>query len=251
MEDKRFVCRYPQYSFCGNRHCPLAKYCIRFPVLNLNFAKFRDIIFKGNQIRKTEREVNEHQNKYNLYNCMFGDLKNKRRIYNKKYYEQNRERILREKRKDSSKVSVLQNCEYDCFSCPYDDCIIPEYSDRKEYMDLYYKKNHEKLLEQKSLYRSLHRKQLTNSEKLRNYRSKGYDIISCTYLHTTDIKTKSLENTKGCITEVKINGKDYFSFISDDRQASFRVKISRKTNQDRIVKYETNDSNEYIFNLHI
>ncbi len=61
MVDKRFVCKYPQYSFCGAFDCRLSQYCSLFPIYYLKSYE------KGyhNPIKKTPEERKQHNQ--NLY----------------------------------------------------------------------------------------------------------------------------------------------------------------------------------------
>lgn len=73
MIDKRFVCKYPQYSFCGALSCPLSKYCSLYPLYHLRSCE------RGyrNPIKKTPEERKHHEQKYKLYNILFSDYKEK------------------------------------------------------------------------------------------------------------------------------------------------------------------------------
>lgn len=255
MKDRRFICNYPQGKFCGNNNCALADYCSSFPKMNISFksqmkyGKYN----KVNGICKTEAEKKEHQKLYQLYNNLFGNLKNKRIAYNRKYYQDNRERILRDKKKPVSySLLCVQQCEYSCYNCPYDDCIIPIPKTRKEYMNLYYSAFHDKLLKQKSVYRLEHRAYLNNLEKIRNYKKKGYIMNECILKETNNPEYEKFEGIHGLLTIIKINGNDYISFISIDREFSFRAKIDKRLNDlsNPICKeayYSDYDGYEYTF----
>lgn len=242
MIDKRFVCTYPQKTYCGNINCRLSKHCSKFKTLSHSLSS--DMHRKGNKVIKTEEEKKKHARQYVLYNLLFGDLGDKKRKYQKQYYRENRERILRKKRKEpSDNVSIVLECEYSCLDCPYEDCTMPEYNTRKEYMDLYYAKFHDRLLKQKAEYRENHREYLSNSEKLRNYQNKGYFIRNCIY-----------KEVQGFACIITINKNRYISFISTDRLFSFRAKIKEMTgnmedvscNMLKVIDYE---NKTYLFNL--
>lgn len=255
MNDKRFVCRYPQGVFCGNKNCTLSKYCSAFPKMNIRFqtqmkyGKYN----KVNSISKTEKEKKEHQKLYQFYNILFGDLKEKRILYNHKYYQNNREQILTKKRKTASdRLLCIQQCKYKCESCPYDDCIIPVPQTRKEYMDLYYFVFHDELLKKKASYRLTHRTYLANSEKIRNYKKKGYIMNECILKETNNPVYEKFEGIEGLLTIIKVNGNDYFSFVSINKGLSFRARIDKRLNDlsNPICKeayYSDYDGYEYTF----
>ncbi len=233
MTDTRFICQYPQGKFCGNKGCSLAGYCSEFPLaasyffIQMKHGKHNKI----NSIGKTESEKKEHQKLYELYNILFGDLRYKKNTYSRKYYQENRDQILRAKKKAVSyHLLCVQQCEYSCESCPYDDCIIPISETRKEYMDLYYHIYHDKILKQKAVYRAKNRTYLSNSEKIRNYKKRGYIMSECILKETTNPDYERFEGTHGTLSVIPINGKDYISFISLDREFSFRAKIDKKLN---------------------
>lgn len=63
MIDNRFVCKYPQYKFCGKTSCPLAKYCNKFPKISKRLISqdLRD--HKKNAVKKQKkREKNMQEN---------------------------------------------------------------------------------------------------------------------------------------------------------------------------------------------
>lgn len=124
MTDKRFICRYPQGVFCGNKNCSLAVYCCDFPLISRSFSMQMKYgkHNKINDICKTEQEKKLHQKLYHFYNILFGDLRDKKIAYNRKYYRDNREHILRGKKKPiSHHLLCIQQCKYNCENCPYDD----------------------------------------------------------------------------------------------------------------------------------
>lgn len=255
MNDKRFICQYPQGVFCGNKNCTLANYCSAFPKMNIRFqtqmkyGKYN----KVNSVSKTEKEKKEHQKLYQFYNILFGDLRNKRIAYNRKYYQSNREYILRKKKKTvSHHLLCIQQCRYSCENCPYADCIIPIPETRKEYMDLYYSIFHDKLLKQKAAYRSEHRTYLSNSEKIRNYKKKGYIMNKCILKETNNPDYEKFEGIQGLLTIIKVNGNNYFSFVSINKELSFRARIDKRLNDlsNPICKeayYSDYDGYEYTF----
>lgn len=255
MKDRRFICNYPQGKFCGNKNCALADYCSSFPKMNISFqtqmkyGKYN----RNNSIQKTDTEKKEHQKLYQIYNMLFGDLKEKRIQYSHKYYQNNRKQILAKKKKTASdRLLCVQQCKYNCESCPYDDCIIPVPQTRKEYMDLYYFVFHDELLKKKASYRLAHRTYLANSEKIRNYKKKGYIMNECILKETNNPKYEKFEGIHGVLTIIKINGNDYISFVSIDREFSFRAKIDKRLNDlsNPICKeayYSDYDGYEYTF----
>lgn len=255
MTDKRFICRYPQGVFCGNKNCSLAVYCSGFPLISRSFSmqmkygKYNKI----NSICKTEQEKKSHQKLYHFYNILFGDLRDKKIAYSRKYYQDNREHILRGKKKPvSHHLLCIQQCKYNCENCPYDDCVIPIPETRKEYMDLYYSVFYDELMKQKAVYRSEHRVYLANSEKLRNYKKKGYFMNDCILKETNNPDYEKYEGTYGVLTIIKINKNDYISFVSTDREFSFRAKINKRLNDlsNPICKeayYSDDDGYEYTF----
>lgn len=230
MIDNRFVCKTPENKYCGNPRCPLSHLCKAKPLIASSFRY--DLKVKGSQIQKTEEEKRKHQKLYRMYNRLFGDLRDKNIIYSRMYYRKNREKILKSLRKPfKEQKSIVTECSCDCFDCPYEDCVMEGYGDRKEYMKLYYVKFHDRLLKQKAQYRKEHRTYLSNSEKLRNYRNKGYKL------------TKGVFNgKKGVFTILLINQKPYVSFISDDRLFSIRRKINHiKEDKNQVVVVSGND----------
>jgi len=228
MIDNRFVCLYPQYKYCGKKSCPLSKYCSSFP--KIKNRKITDDLrtIKKSPIIKSEEEKKEHIRLYNFYNTIFGDLKQRNIIRNRRWYKKHRKEILARKRKPTSyKLPIVYTCEYECEECPYPDCTLKLYENKKEYMELYYDKFHDKINKQKAEYRENNRAYLSNSEKLRNYRQKRHRMENC-YLLKTDTKDSSYApfiGTMGTLCFLPINCKPYFSYITADRQKSFRGKI--------------------------
>lgn len=253
MKDIRYVCQTPQGKYCGNSSCPLAYKCSIFSVFRIPFRYQHTKKNKRNGISKTETEKTAHQKAYVFYNMIFGDLKTKKIIYNKKYYLQHKEQILRSKKRTVDyHLTAVQKCEYDCFHCPYDDCKIPIPKTRKEYMDLYYQINHKKLLKQKNEYRENHREYLRNSEKIRNYIKKGYIMSQCILISTNHPNYEKYIGTQGTLSIIPINKKDYVRFISLDCQYSFRFKIDKRLNDLNNplcteVYYSDFDGYEYTF----
>lgn len=162
MVDKRFVCKYPQYSFCGDLHCRLSKYCSLYPRY---YPKSYERGYR-NPIKKTPDERKQHEQNYRLYNILFSNYKEKNRMMCKRWYEYNRKR---EKTYSITKKCFSEMCTLDCFNCEYEDCII----DDKNYHQMYYQYNHEYLLEQKAEYRVTHRQEL--SEKSKKYYYENID----------------------------------------------------------------------------
>lgn len=169
MDDKRYICEYPQYTYCGKEQCSLAHKCRKFPMYN-HSLKY-DLCNKlKNKVSKTYNEKLSHAKQYQFYNCLWGKAKEYRKEYNKRYYQLHREEILAKKRKSySDRILKVQRCKYECERCPYPDCTLPDIETRKQYMDLYYRVFHEELLQKKAEYRQSNRRYLANKEKLRNY----------------------------------------------------------------------------------
>lgn len=88
MVDKRFVCKYPQYSFCGDLHCRLSKYCSLYPRY---YPKSYERGYH-NPIKKTPDERKQHEQNYKLYNMLFSNYKEKNRMMCKRWYEYNRKK---------------------------------------------------------------------------------------------------------------------------------------------------------------
>ena len=88
MVDKRFVCKYPQYSFCGAFDCRLSKYCSLYPLY------YRKSYERGycNPIKKTPEERKRHEQNYILYNTLFSNYKEKKKMIYKRWYENNRKK---------------------------------------------------------------------------------------------------------------------------------------------------------------
>lgn len=91
-------------------------------------------------------EIRQHQKLYDFYNCLWGDLKEKRSEYCKKNHKRRMEyqRQYRAKKnppKEFSSVLYDGICDLNCEACLYDDCILPTWESKKEYDALYYQKN--------------------------------------------------------------------------------------------------------------
>lgn len=228
------VCLFPQYKCCGKTTCQLYPICSALPYLS--DPGYDNRFLRINVQDKSFEETAEHQRKYAFYNRLFGDNTKRlryQREYYREYYAEHREEILAKKRKPTSHhLSVVQQgyCNQDCVNCSYEDCILPEYEDRTEYMKLYYSRFHTELLKQKARYRADHRQYLRNSEKIRNYRKKGY-LMSYGILAQTDHPSfQKMINTEGDVTVFPIGKEKYLSFITKDRNDSFRFKISSYLN---------------------
>lgn len=143
MVNKKFVCKYPQYSFCGDFHCRLSKYC------SLYQRYYPKSYERGyhNPINKTPEERKQHNQNYILYNTLFSNYKEKKKMIQKRWYENNRKK---EKNNCIIKKCFSVMCNLDCFNCEYEDCIVND----EDYHKMYYKYNHDKLLEKKAQYRA-------------------------------------------------------------------------------------------------
>lgn len=197
MVDKRFVCKYPQYSFCGDLHCRLSKYCSLYPRY---YPKSYERGYR-NPIKKTPDERKHHEQNYRLYNILFSNYKEKNRMMCKRWYEYNRKR---EKNYSITKKCFSEMCTLDCFNCEYEDCII----DDKNYHQMYYQYNHEYLLEQKAEYRAAHRQEL--SEKSKKYYYENIDACKARNKKYRETHKKEL--------------KDYFHY----RSQLYSYKMSRR-----------------------
>ncbi len=232
MKDIRFVCQYPQGKYCGNYTCRLSEKCSVFPIIKKSF-RIQMKYGKRNKINcisKSDSEKKQHAQLYEFYNRLFGNLRDKKIQYSKKYYQKNREKILRNKKRQSQyQLSIVQKqfCNGDCYNCLYEDCIIPIWNNNTEYHKLYYEVFKEKLNKQKAEYQKEHRAYLSNSEKLRNYKKKGYIMSQCILKETTHPDYEKYEGTCGVLTTIQINGNDYISFISIDKEFSLRAKIEK------------------------
>lgn len=162
MVDKRFVCKYPQYSFCGAFDCQLSKYCSLYPIYYLKSYE------RGyhNPIKKTPEERKQHNQNYILYNTLFSNYKEKNKVIQRRWYENNRKK---ENNNCIIKKCFSVMCNLDCFNCEYEDCIIND----EDYHKMYYQYNHDKLLKQKASYRTAHRQEL--SEKSKKYYYENID----------------------------------------------------------------------------
>lgn len=254
MEDKRYVCCYPQGKYCGNPNCRLAKYCSVFPKCQVT----QEWLFQNklkNRVRKTYAEEKEHERNYIFYNGLFGDLLEKRRIYAKKYYWENRDQILAAKRKEVTyQLPIVMQCEHECERCPYEDCRLPEYENKKEYYKLYYQKYQEKYREYRKKYYAEHqeackeydkkyyaehqeacreynkkyyaehKEERRNKRKIRNYNKRGYQIRQVVLNAMECLEYPEFAGKEGFLTVIKINGNDYLSFITSDYKHSFRQK---------------------------
>lgn len=78
----------------------------------------------------------------------------------KRWYENNRKK---EKNNCIIKKCFSVMCNLDCFNCEYEDCIVND----EDYHKMYYKYNHDKLLEKKAQYRA-------NNRELLNEKAKQY-----------------------------------------------------------------------------
>lgn len=135
----------------------------------------------------TSKEKTQHSKLYDFYNYLFGD----RREYMKEYYQTNREYILSKKRKDdhSQKVYAVQTgyCNLNCENCKFDDCILPEYSNKTEYFRLYKKNHKEQIKQYNQKYYNNHKEEIRRKqiihrakpeiiEKRREYNKKYYEL---------------------------------------------------------------------------
>lgn len=131
MVDKRFVCKYPQYSFCGAFDCRLSKYCSLYPIYYLKSYE------RGyhNPIKKTPEERKQHNQNYILYNTLFSNYKEKNKMIQRRWYENNRKK---EKNNCIIKKCFSVICNLDCFNCEYEDCIINDEDYHKKELKDYF-----------------------------------------------------------------------------------------------------------------
>lgn len=157
MVNKKFVCKYPQYSFCGDFHCRLSKYC------SLYQRYYPKSYERGhhNPIKKTYEEKRQHEYNYRLYNTLFSDYKERHKEYCKEWNDNHKKppAICFQRR---TSIVYSQICNQDCFNCMFEDCVF-----EANYQKLYYKYNHDKLLEKKAQYRA-------NNRELLNEKAKQY-----------------------------------------------------------------------------
>lgn len=162
------ICTYKQYECCGNSACALFNTCSVMPITSKSGIKRYGLKKCLSVPKRSEKEKETHKKLYYFYNRFFGDAVEKRCAYNKKYYREHREEILRKKRREPLyKLLCVQKgyCDENCFQCKFDDCIIPEIKNKKQYNKLYYQMNHDKLIEQKAAYREAHRAELNQKSK--------------------------------------------------------------------------------------
>ena len=81
---------------------------------------------------------------------------------------------------------------------------------------------------QKDEYRAAHRHYLANSEKLRNYKKKGYELVNCTLQHTDNEALQHLVGKDGVFCILKLGSNEHLSFVTADREASFRIKLEKQ-----------------------
>lgn len=202
MIDNRFVCKYSQYSFCGNFTCRLSKYCMQYPII---YKQNSENYYK-NPIKKTAVEKKQHQYLYRVYNCLFGNLKEKNKERCKDYYYSHK--LIT----DIPTIKPLQiysiYCNQDCFNCIHKDCILKIPSDRSEYNKMYREANKEKLAQQKAKYRAEHREEL-------NRKAKEY------YQNN---KTACLQRNSQYRSSHKDELKQYFK----ERNKQYKYKISKR-----------------------
>lgn len=167
------ICIYPQGYCCGNTSCRLYDKCSVLP--------------KGKQIDKrkflltrieplTTEEYKLHIKKYKYYNYIFGDYKMKQNAYRKANWE--RYLFLQRERRHKLHppkifTSVLYKniCNLDCEKCPYEDCRLPVWENKKEYDALYYLANRDKRLETSQKYYLSHKEECLKQQK--EYRNKN------------------------------------------------------------------------------
>lgn len=156
MSIERPVCIYPQYYCCpGNKNCRLYHICSQLPKKNKKpFVPDVPTTLKAYRVIRPvpldKAEWRKRHYQYSFYNRLWGDLKKYERDYFEKNHEYKMEyqRQYREK-KNPNKYnydSVLYEglCDKDCENCKYEDCILPIWSNTKEYQALYRQKNRDK-----------------------------------------------------------------------------------------------------------
>lgn len=243
------ICTFPQYHYCGNSNCKLADKCSDLPYLQNNTLCKQHL--KVNIKNKSYTEIKRHQALYQFYNRFFGDLREKQKIYHKLNYHK---RIPKRNEPDRRRLTkLLQNfCDGNCESCKYDDCILPEYENHSEYYKLYSLVNRDRLYQNKSEYRKAHKESLSNKEIIRQYKKKGIIMCKCFLSETDNPKFISLLNMHGSISVFPINGNNYVRFISEDKNHSFRFKISTYLNDlsypgCTTAFYKDTDGYSYVF----
>lgn len=145
----------------------------------------------------------------------------------------------------SHKLPIVYSCEYSCESCPYPDCTLTLYENKKEYQELYRNKFHKQILGQKAEYRAKNRNYLKNSEKLRNYKNKGHrleDVVFVKAMPSEKYTEYDMIGTHGILCFFLINKKPYFTYITTDMWKSFRKKITEileDSDKRIVIKTET------------
>ena len=94
-------------------------------------------------------------------------------------------------------TSVLYKniCNLDCEKCPYEDCKLPVWTNRKEYDALYYWANRDKKLKASRQYYLSHKEECLKQQK--EYRNKNRERIKLyRELHKDEINAKRRERYK-------------------------------------------------------
>lgn len=200
MIDNRFVCQISIYHFCGDYSCRLSKYCRAYP---LEHRKKH-----YNPVKKTRLEAEEHSKNYVKYNLLFGDLKQKQRLYNSFYYQSHKTTPLP---LVVTRDLYYLHCNQDCFNCSFTDCTLPIPYFQKNYYKLWYRRNRQSQLDKKAQYRDLHREEL--NEKAKEYYSQNRDTILA--------KQKQYREAH----------KEYFKKYFQNRGRLYSYKFSRRKNK--------------------
>ena len=198
MSSVRPVCIYPQYYCCSShKDCRLYHICSQLPKKSIPAIKYYRKAYRViRPVPLDKAEKRKRQWQYTYYNRLWGDLKKKECDYFQKNreYKLEYQRQYREKKNPNKHNydSVLFEglCDKNCENCKYDDCILPTWSNKKEYLALYrqknidkskkyfreyYQKNKKARLEYQKKYNKEHREELLAKQK--EYRDKNKDIL--------------------------------------------------------------------------
>ena len=168
MDAERLVCTYPQYYGCYKQtQCRLYHICSQMPKTQKAFNGLRYNTVKAYRkvraIPLTEQERLQHRRRYKYYNYLFGDLKE----YKTNYRLEHKDEINAKRRKytiptaDKQYKMLIDYCNYNCENCEYEDCILPEWSNKLEYARIYkkyyYEHHRDEEIERRKKYYEHHR----------------------------------------------------------------------------------------------
>lgn len=176
----KLVCLFPQYYACKKNTCPLYHKCSELK-FDAELIKKKSDFLRIYANNRTFNETRQHQKLYSFYNSLWGNQLNKQRQYNKEHHEQRMEyqRKYRAKLKPNAFhfESVLFDglCTRNCFECEHTDCVLPIWSNKKEYDSLYYKKNRDIKIARSKAYYETHKQQ--RSEYSKNYHAEHREEI--------------------------------------------------------------------------